>query len=64
MGASLQNFCPAVLLSPAAAAAAVAAAAAASGLEAEAAPGALEPAWTPLPPGLLVGGARENRENW
>ena len=24
-------------------------------------PGALEPAWTPLPPGLLVGGARENR---
>ncbi|CAL8342140.1 unnamed protein product [Boreogadus saida] len=24
-------------------------------------PGALEPAWTPLPSGLLVGGARENR---
>ncbi|CAL8335954.1 unnamed protein product [Boreogadus saida] len=24
-------------------------------------PGALEPAWTPLPPGLLVGGASENR---
>ena len=34
----MQNFCPAVLLSPAAAAAAVAAAAAASGLEAEVAP--------------------------
>ena len=24
-------------------------------------PGALGPAWTPLPPGLLVGGARQNR---
>ena len=24
-------------------------------------PGTLGPAWTPLPPGLLVGGARENR---